>query len=357
MVLRIAFIGQSSFGAAVLKALNEIEGVEIAGVFTLPDGKRGEDLVAKAARELGDKVPLFKIKHWRKKLGPGKFETLKSVKEKYKSVKADLNVLAFVTQFIPMDINDGAPKGAIVYHPSLLPKHRGASAINWTLMEGDEKAGFTVFFADQGLDTGPILLQKETNVGLNDSVNSLYKRFLFPEGVKGIVESVKLIRDGKAPRVEQPSEGASYDMQWTDKKLGKIKFEVKSGLELHNFIRGCDSVPGAWVTLRGGHPVVLGGSKYLALQGDGHTRLQGTPLLVDGADNASVVDEGVCFTFEDCQVLCTVVKQGRTKLAPKDLLKGQPSPSLPKAKAAHMGRALLLTGIFAAVAIAWGGKK
>lgn len=64
---------------------------------------------------------------------------------------------------------------------------RGASAINWTLINGDETAGFTVFWADDGLDTGPILLQKSVKVDENDTLNSLYKRFLYPEGVKGMV--------------------------------------------------------------------------------------------------------------------------------------------------------------------------
>lgn len=66
--------------------------------------------------------------------------------------------------------------GSIVYHPSLLPRHRGASAINWTLMEGDAKGGFTIFFADDGLDTGPILLMRETDVEPDDTVSTLCVR-------------------------------------------------------------------------------------------------------------------------------------------------------------------------------------
>ena len=67
---------------------------------------------------------------------------------------------------------------SICYHPSILPRHRGASAINWTLIEGDKKGGFSIFWADDGLDTGPLLLQKECYIGENDTVDSIYNRYI-----------------------------------------------------------------------------------------------------------------------------------------------------------------------------------
>ena len=120
--------------------------------------------------------------------------------EQYKSVQATLNVLPYCTQFIPMEIIDGAEEGSIIYHPSILPKHRGASAINWTLMEGDSTAGFTIFWADDGLDTGPILLQRSCSVDINDTVDTLYNRFLFPEGIRAMVSELQRERGGE--RVE-----------------------------------------------------------------------------------------------------------------------------------------------------------
>merc|ERR1719435_778404 len=106
--------------------------------------------------------------------------------------------MPFCSQFIPMEVIDHPPEGSIVYHPSILPRHRGASAINWTLMEGDEVGGFTIFYADDGLDTGPILLQKKTDVQEEDTVDSLYNRFMFPEGIKSMAEAVKLVENGTA---------------------------------------------------------------------------------------------------------------------------------------------------------------
>ena len=130
-------------------------------------------------------------------------QLLPDVHEQYKSVQATLNVLPYCTQFIPMEIIDGAEEGSIIYHPSILPKHRGASAINWTLMEGDSTAGFTIFWADDGLDTGPILLQRSCSVDINDTVDTLYNRFLFPEGIRAMVSELQSERvEGKGDYVK-----------------------------------------------------------------------------------------------------------------------------------------------------------
>lgn len=121
--LRVAVVGQSLFGAEVYRALRK-NGHEVVGVFTVPDANGRPDPLASRAEE--DGVPLFKFKRWR-----AKGKTLPDVLEQYRSVGAELNVLPFCTQFIPMDVINNPRHGSIVYHPSILPKHRGASAINW----------------------------------------------------------------------------------------------------------------------------------------------------------------------------------------------------------------------------------
>ncbi|MEQ2233946.1 Cytosolic 10-formyltetrahydrofolate dehydrogenase, partial [Ilyodon furcidens] len=135
-----------------------------------------------------DGVPVFKFPRWRVK-----GQAILEVVDQYKATGAELNVLPFCSQFIPMEVIDHPKHGSIIYHPSLLPRHRGASAINWTLIQGDKKGGFTVFWADDGLDTGPILLQRECDVEPNDTVNTIYKRFLFPEGIKGMVSDTDIL--------------------------------------------------------------------------------------------------------------------------------------------------------------------
>uniref|UniRef100_A0A669ERN3 10-formyltetrahydrofolate dehydrogenase n=1 Tax=Oreochromis niloticus TaxID=8128 RepID=A0A669ERN3_ORENI len=201
--LKLAIIGQSLFGQEVYSNLRK-QGHKVVGVFTVPDKDGKADPLAVAAEKEG--TPVFKFPRWRVKGNP-----IPEVVDAYKAVGAELNVMPFCSQFIPMNVIDHPKHGSIIYHPSILPLHRGASAINWTLIHGDKKAGFTVFWADDGLDTGPILLQRECDVEPNDTVDTLYNRFLFPEGIKAMVESVQLIADGKAPRIPQPEEGASYE--------------------------------------------------------------------------------------------------------------------------------------------------
>uniref|UniRef100_A0A4W6ERG6 10-formyltetrahydrofolate dehydrogenase n=1 Tax=Lates calcarifer TaxID=8187 RepID=A0A4W6ERG6_LATCA len=252
-------IGQSLFGQEVYSNLRK-QGHRVVGVFTVPDKDGKADPLAVAAEK--DGTPVFKFPRWRVKGNP-----IPEVVDAYKAVGAELNVMPFCSQFIPMNIIDHPKHGSIIYHPSILPLHRGASAINWTLIHGDKKAGFTVFWADDGLDTGPILLQRECAVEPNDTVDTLYNRFLFPEGIKAMVESVQLIADGKAPR-----------------KKSNAKVNLAQPAEaIHNWIRGHDKVPGAW-TVIDGQSVTLYGSSMLAGQVPA-----GQPLEIDGASQPGLV--------------------------------------------------------------------
>ncbi|XP_061772687.1 mitochondrial 10-formyltetrahydrofolate dehydrogenase-like [Nerophis ophidion] len=273
--LKLAIIGQSLFGKEVYSNLRK-QGHKVVGVFTVPDKDGKADPLALAAEK--DGTPVFKFPRWRVKGKP-----LPEVVEAYKAVDAELNVMPFCSQFIPMNIIDNPKHGSIIYHPSILPLHRGASAINWTLIDGDKKAGFTVFWADDGLDTGPILLQRECAVEPNDTVDTLYNRFLFPEGIKAMVESVQLIADGKAPRIPQSEKGASYE---GIQKKSNAKIDLAQPAEaIHNWIRGHDKIPGAW-TVIDGKSVTLYGSSML--QG---SIPPGQPLEMEGASKPSLVSK------------------------------------------------------------------
>uniref|UniRef100_A0A8D2GQH0 10-formyltetrahydrofolate dehydrogenase n=1 Tax=Urocitellus parryii TaxID=9999 RepID=A0A8D2GQH0_UROPR len=279
--LKLALIGQSLFGQEVYSHLRK-EGHRVVGVFTVPDKDGKADPLALAAEK--DGTPVFKFPRWRVK---GK--TIKEVAEAYRSVGAELNVLPFCTQFIPMDVIDHPKHGSIIYHPSILPRHRGASAINWTLIMGDKKAGFSVFWADDGLDTGPILLQRSCDVEPNDTVDALYNRFLFPEGIKAMVEAVQLIADGKAPRVPQPQEGATYE-GIQKKENAEISWD-QSAEVLHNWIRGHDKVPGAWSEING-QMVTFYGSSLLS-----SSVPPGEPLEIKGAKKPGLVTKNGLVLF------------------------------------------------------------
>jgi methionyl-tRNA formyltransferase len=171
------------------------------------------------------------------------------VYEAYSKLKPELAILAFVTDIIPEKLLTVPSLGTICYHPSILPRHRGASAINWALIQGDTRTGLTIFWVDKGIDTGPILLQKEVEIKPDDTTGSLYFNKLFPMGVDAMVEAVEWIKKGKAPRIPQDDSKATYEPPCDD-RVASVNFE-KSIKDIYNLIRGCDPQPGAYTIYQG----------------------------------------------------------------------------------------------------------
>jgi methionyl-tRNA formyltransferase len=150
---------------------------------------------------------------------------------------------------VPAEFLNTPTKGSIQYHPSLLPKYRGPSAINWPIIQGDSETGLSIFWPDNGLDTGDVLLQKKTPISDTDSLGSVYFDRLFPMGVEAMLESVDLVKAGKAPRMKQDHAQATYEG-----RCGADNAHIDWGKpwrQIHNLIRGCNPAPGAWTTLEG----------------------------------------------------------------------------------------------------------
>ncbi|MGO9314270.1 MAG: methionyl-tRNA formyltransferase [Syntrophobacteraceae bacterium] len=235
--MRIILIGQAPFGARTLEALLDA-GEEVVAVYT-PLEKPGakpdplkEAARAKAIRNIQPKT--FKDEQ---------------VLGEFAGFRPDLVVLAFVTNIVPQRYFSAAKNGAVCYHPSILPRHRGASAINWALIMGDKRTGLTIFWPDEGIDTGPILLQEEVDISADDTAGSLYFNRLFPMGVEAIVESVKLIEGGKAPRIAQDDSKATYEPRCDD-RVADLDWE-RTGQQIYDLIRGCDPQPGAYADFHG----------------------------------------------------------------------------------------------------------
>lgn len=235
--MRILLIGQGPFGAKVLETFVE-RGENIVCVHTPPDapGGRTDPLKDLAAR---NGLALRQPATYRDE----------TIFEEYRSFRPDLTVMAFVTTIIPPKFFDVPAEGAICYHPSILPRHRGASAINWAIIMGDTTTGLTIFYPDDGIDTGPILLQKTVPIGPEDTTGSLYFNHLFPMGVDAVAEAVDMIKAGTAPRIPQTEEGATYEPPCDDRVAG-IDWSRPGG-EVFNLVRGCDPQPGAYAFLAG----------------------------------------------------------------------------------------------------------
>jgi methionyl-tRNA formyltransferase len=235
--MRIVVHGQDAFGRAVLEKLLE-RGETVVAVFCAPDKDgKARDPLAAFAEENG--LPLHQPASWKT---PEALELITSY-------KADLCVMAYVLLFVPQPVILAPTHGSIQYHPSLLPMHRGPSSINWPIAMGATKTGLTIFYPNDGLDEGDILLQKACDIGPDETIGDVYFKKLFPMGVEAMMEAVDLVRAGKAPRIVQDLSKGSYE-SWFKKDLAQIDWS-KSAAEVYNIIRAANPAPGAWASFKG----------------------------------------------------------------------------------------------------------
>ncbi len=291
--LRIAVIGQAAFGEKVLNALVE-SNENVVGVFCPPDREgRPLDPIKQAA--LDHDIPVSQFRRMRRQEAIDAFCALES----------DVCVMAFVTDIVPDAILEAPTRGTIQYHPSLLPKHRGPSAMNWPIIWGEAKTGLTIFWPDKGLDTGPVLLQKEIEITPDDTLGTVYFGKLFDMGVDALVESVKLVADGAAPRIVQDESEATYE-GWCRAEDVVVDWS-KSADEVYNLIRGGDPSPGANTTLNGAAV-----SFFRASKTDGDTGKQAGEVVEVGEDGFTVAAAGGSITVGRVQP-----EGGRKVMAPE----------------------------------------
>ena len=235
--MRIVVHGQQAFGKAVLEALLK-RGDNVIGVYVAPEkpGAKADPLKEAA---LAANLPVYQ---------PASYKDPK-VWDEFKALKPDLQVMAFVTLFVPEEFLNIPTHGSIQYHPSLLPAYRGASAINWPIIKGEKETGLSIFWPDNGLDTGDILVQKKTPISDTDTLGTVYFDRLFPMGVEAMLESVDLVKAGKAPRIKQDESLATYEGLCRAENA-KIDWG-KSWRQIDPLVRGCNPAPGAWTTLDG----------------------------------------------------------------------------------------------------------
>ena len=235
--MKIAIVGQQDFGKAVLEAFLTRKD-QVVGVFCAPEkpGAR-PDALKVAAQEKG--VQVFQ------------FQSLKSPEahDALKKLGADIGIMAFVLQFAPQEFVKIPKHGTIQYHPSLLPLYRGPSSINWPIIRGDRKTGLTIFRPTDGLDEGPVVLQKETEIGPDDTLGTVYFDRLFPMGVKAMLEAADLVFSNKHKEVVQDESKATYE-GWCRKAEARLNWANHVDF-VYNTIRGCNPAPGAWTTLQG----------------------------------------------------------------------------------------------------------
>jgi len=235
--MKIAIIGQQDFGKAVLEAFLT-RGDEVAGVFVAPEkeGARPDPLRV-AAQERG--LTIFQFPSYRKP----------EAQDALRALNVDLGVMAYVLLFAPQEFVNIPRLGTIQYHPSLLPKHRGPSSINWPIIQGSTRTGLTIFRPTDGLDEGPVILQKSCDIGPDETLGDVYFNNLFPMGVAAMLEAADLVYAGKHTETVQDESQASYE-GWCRASESRIDWAKPVG-QVYDLIRGCNPAPGAWTTLAG----------------------------------------------------------------------------------------------------------
>ena len=230
--MRIVLIGQQDFGKAALEAFLA-RGDEVVGVFCRPE-KPGTKPDALRVEAQARGLQVFQLD---KLTGDDAHQAMQAL-------APDLGVMAYVLQFVPQELCKIPKHGTIQYHPSLLPKYRGPSAINWAIALGEEKTGLTIFRPSDGLDEGKVILQKEVVIGPNDTLGKIYFDHLFPIGVKALMEAADLVVAGKHQELVQDESKANYE-GWFGVDAAQIHWATHIS-QIYNLIRACNPAPGAW---------------------------------------------------------------------------------------------------------------
>jgi methionyl-tRNA formyltransferase len=235
--MRLAIIGQQAFGKSVLEAF-VARGTVVVGVFCAPEQPGAKpDPLRVAAEERG--IQVFQLPSLKDE------RAVRSLAE----LEVDLGVMAFVIQHAPQSFVGIPRHGTIQYHPSLLPRYRGPSSINWPIIKGDTQTGLTIFRPTDGLDEGPVILQKTVPIGPDDTLGTVYFERLFPLGVEALLEAADLVVGGRHRETEQREEQATYE-GWCRDPQARINWQAHVD-QIYDLIRGCNPSPGAWTTVQG----------------------------------------------------------------------------------------------------------
>ncbi len=246
--MRIVFMGTPDFAVASLKAIAECGRDEIAGVFTQPDRPKGR----------GQKMLMTPVKEYALEKGfevyqPQRIKEPEAI-ELLRSLKPDLIVVAAFGQFLPEEILEMPKYGCINVHASLLPKYRGAAPIHYAILNGEEKSGVTIMQMDIGMDTGDMLTKAETAITPEMTMGELHDA-LKEQGGSLLLETIELIKAGKAEPVKQNNDEATYAHLLT-REMEVIDWTLPAA-ELHNKIRAFNPAPGAFTVLPDGKKLKL----------------------------------------------------------------------------------------------------
>ena len=295
-------MGTPDFAVPSFRALIE-NGYEVVGAICQPDRPkgRGHKLAACPVKEaaIAAGVPVFQPERIKRPEGVAMLREL----------APDLCVTAAFGQILSQEILDIPPLGTINVHSSLLPRHRGSAPVNWSVILGDEVTGVTTMFTDKGMDTGDILLKRETRIGESETAGELTDRLALM-GAELLIETIRALEAGTLARTPQNPDEATYEPKM-DTELGRIDF-ARSAKEIDRLVRGVTPWPGAFTTLCGETVKVF---CVRALDG----APSGEPGMVVAADGK----RGLVVSCGDCDMaLLEIQMPGAKRMNASDYLRG-----------------------------------
>lgn len=239
-MLKILFMGTPDFARESLEAVYNA-GYEILGVVTNPDKPKGRGM-----KMVASPVKEFALEKGLTVYQPEKVRKNEEFIEKIKSLNPDVICVVAYGKILPKEILEIPKYGCINVHGSLLPKYRGAAPIQWAVLNGDKETGVTTMYMDVGMDTGDMILKEKVEIGEDETTGELWDR-LSKIGGKLLVETLKQIEDGTAPREKQGKEFTMAPM--LNKEMSKINWDEQTAQNIKNLVRGLNPIMGAYTFL------------------------------------------------------------------------------------------------------------
>jgi len=310
--MRILFIGTGKIGLPTLRMLHEWRDHELVGVVTPPDKPAGRDQkltpspIKKASQQFNVAGATAEYKLELPILQPPRIKARDSV-DTIRALKPDLIVVMAYGQILPREVLEIPTIACLNLHASLLPRWRGAAPIQAAIAAGDRETGITVMYMDEGLDTGDILLQRKIEIAPDETGASLHDK-LAQIAQEALAEAILLLEEGKAPRLPQENELATYAPK-LEREHGRIDWTESSAV-IERKIRAFDPWPGAFMEVD---------HRNLKIFGATIVDRSGKPGQISRNENELIVAAG-----EGALSLGEVQLEGKRRMSAAEFLRGHP---------------------------------
>ena len=310
--MRILFIGTGKIGLPTLRMLHEWRDHELVGVVTQPDKPAGRDQkltpspIKKASQQFNVAGATAEYKLELPVLQPPRIKARDSV-DTIRALKPDLIVVMAYGQILPREVLEIPTIACLNLHASLLPRWRGAAPIQAAIAAGDRETGITVMYMDEGLDTGDILLQRKIEIAPDETGASLHDK-LAQIAQEALAEAILLLEEGKAPRLPQENELATYAPK-LEREHGRIDW-TESAAVIERKIRAFDPWPGAFMAID---------HRNLKIFAATIVDRSGKPGQISRNENELIVAAG-----EGALSLGEVQLEGKRRMSAAEFLRGHP---------------------------------